>query len=480
MSLTAKRMAEFEELVVDLMQEHQAPGMSIAIAQGEQLLYTKAFGYRNKEKQIPTTTDTIFGVASITKVFTGLAVAQLVEQGKLSFSDPVVKHLPQFRMPGCGSDHRNPGGGEDVKVWHLLSHTSGLPALPSLGITFKAHSGPDMVEQVVASDSEVKKIYHPRPPINTYSELVKHIADFPAVPLGAPGEFLNYSNEGFALLGAIIMKVSGVPYAQYVRDNLLKPLGLNRTTYSFEEMFEHEDVTDLYTLDSNGELLASTRWPCAPAFQAAGRMKSCSTDVIRVFQALAGKGSFGGSRILSADGVREQILPRHKYTLNEIYTYGLKIFPGYQGMTLVEHGGAGKGISAHGGFVPETEISAVVLCNLTGVPVVKAWHAAINLASCLALDTPRMSYQTSVWTENEASSLVGRYRSGEGADIVINAKGESLTMTTKTDTSIVERINETTGLLKLKGQDIEVRFYLDAAGRAWGMGQGVRIIPRVD
>ena len=88
--LDKKKVAQFEEYVTSLMEEQGAPGLTVALAKGDDVIYTKAFGYRNKEKEIPTTTDTIFGIASITKSITGIAVAQLVEQGLLSYDDPEI------------------------------------------------------------------------------------------------------------------------------------------------------------------------------------------------------------------------------------------------------------------------------------------------------------------------------------------------------------------------------------------------------
>ena len=133
--LDAKMVAQFEAYVTQLMEEQGAPGLTVALAKGEEVLYTKAFGYRNKEGEVPTTTDTIFGIASITKSITGIAVAQLVEKGLLSFADPVVKYLPDFRLPG--------GGGEDVTIHHFLTHTSSMPPLPALGISIRGNTVPD-------------------------------------------------------------------------------------------------------------------------------------------------------------------------------------------------------------------------------------------------------------------------------------------------------------------------------------------------
>lgn len=462
--LEEKRVAQFESFVTGFMEQHQLPGAAVALAQGERVIYCKGFGYRDLERGLPATTDTIFGIASITKSFTAMAVGKLVELGKLSFDDPVSKHLPGFRLPG--SDRR------DVTVRHLLTHTSGMPALDALGITFRSHSGPDPVEPPPQQLA--------RPPINTYPELIDYIARFPGRPLGGPGEYFNYSNEAYALLGALVRRVSGMPYAAFVRKHIIEPLGMHRTTYSFEEMYEHDEVTVLYTRQADGTLQASTRWPCAPAFQAAGRIKSTVEDLIRPFQMYAHEGRYQGKEILSAGVVKETTAPHHKYSLHEFYGHALHVRPGYHGVTLISHGGAGKGISSHGGFVPEKQLSAVVLTNLGGVPVIQLWGALVNLGLGLPLETPRAEYTITPWPQEVAERFCGRYASAEGNAFTITMRDANLLIESKTGVSEIVRVTDEVGVYKEKGLNHELRFYTDrVSGEIAGVGRGSRFIPRV-
>jgi CubicO group peptidase (beta-lactamase class C family) len=456
MDFGVQKQAQLGEFVTQFMQEHQVPGLTVALAQGDDVVYAKAFGYRSLEKRIPATTDTIFGIASITKTFAAISIAQLVEEGKMSFDDPVQKILPGFCMPG--------GGGQSVTIHHLLSHTSGMPPLPFLSQSFKAHS-------VAEEDA-------PSAP-RSYSELIEAIASYTGQVYCEPGLCLNYSNECYALLGAVIKRVSGLTFAEYVRERIIRPLGLKRTMISFEEMFEHEEVTELYTKEADGTLKGSTRWPTAPGFQAAGRLKSCCTDLIRVFQMYANGGTYRGTQILSEDSVRDNMTRRFQYALRDSYAHALIVLPAYHGVTLVSHGGAGKGISAVAGFVPERGLSAVVLCNLSAVPVARVWLAAMNLALGLPIETPRQEYDPTDWAPEEMERLAGHYKSAEGSELTLLVVNDQLELHQGSKRSIVKRLNETTGLVESNRQQQEVKFYLGPDGHPWGVGQDVRIIPIV-
>ena len=467
--LDAKMVAQFEAYVTQLMEEQGAPGLTVALAKGEEVLYTKAFGYRNKEGEVPTTTDTIFGIASITKSITGIAVAQLVEKGLLSFADPVVKYLPDFRLPG--------GGGEDVTIHHFLTHTSSMPPLPALGISIRGNTVPDKPIPEKKESTEPKE-QKEEPPINNYAELIGYITKHECDLLGKPGEYFSYSNDAYALLGAIVMKVSGLTYSEYVRENIFKPLKMKRSLLNSEEMQEHNDVTELYWKNEDDEMQVSTHWQIAPPYLACGWVKTCATDLIRVFQMLANGGEYQGVRLLKPESVNNNVTMNHNVSLYDSYGHGLRVKPNYHGVTLVEHGGALKGVSSNGGFVPEKGLSAVVLCNLSAVPVAKVWLAAINLGLGLPIDTPKVVYETSEWAPEDMDRFTGPYKSGEGAEFDIVIEEGDLWIKYKKDNCIIKRLNDTTGLFVIKGQETEIRFNLDETGKAWSVGIGVRIIPK--
>ena len=472
MHFTPEQMREFESYVTAFMAEYEAPGMSIAIAQGEQVVYSKAFGYRQLAEETPVTPDTIFGIASITKALTAVAIAQLVEQGLLSFDDPVSKYLPAFKLRS----------GATATIRHLLTHTSSLPPLPSLTISMRDNTPADppqeKKETSADTDKDKDKTEQPASAVNNYHELVDYIAKYQYHPFGQPGEYFSYSNDCYGLLGAIIMRVSGLTYTEYMRRHIFLPLGMNRTCLCVEEMREHPDVTDLYYRNEEQVFLHSTRWQVSPPFLAGGAIKSTALDLIRFWQMYALGGKLGDVQLLGEEYVQENITPRYKYSLHDSYAHGLRVRRDYHGVTLAEHGGSLRGVSSNAGFVPERGLSAVVLCNLTGVPISKVWLAAVNLGLGLPIATPRVRYETEEWSPAEVQPVLGTYKSGEGAsfDLVMD---EELTIKFKHEQCVIKKVNATTGLYVLRGQENELRFFADAQGKVWGVGLGVRIIPKV-
>ena len=166
----------------------------VLIAKDGKPVFEKAYGLANKAKNIPNNTETRFNLGSMNKMFTAVAIAQLAEAGKLSFDDTVGKHLP---------DYPNKDVANKVTIHQLLTHTSGL------GSYWNAKF-------------EAKKA--------TIKSVSDYLALFADEPLKLePGKRFQYSNSGFIVLGAIIEKVSGQSYYDYVREHIYKPAGMKNT-----------------------------------------------------------------------------------------------------------------------------------------------------------------------------------------------------------------------------------------------------------
>jgi CubicO group peptidase (beta-lactamase class C family) len=164
---------------------------AILIAKDDRILLNVAYGYADREAKILNTTKTQFHLASVGKMFTAAAIATLVKKGKISFTDTVGKLLPDFP---------NREIAEKVRVHHLLTHSAGLG-------TFFESSG-----------------FNPRKQYRTATEEVEVYKNEPL--FFEPGAKMRYSNAGYSLLGAIIERVSGKTYLEYVRENVFKPLGM--------------------------------------------------------------------------------------------------------------------------------------------------------------------------------------------------------------------------------------------------------------
>src|ERR1044071_594990 len=168
---------------------------TVLVGRGSQLLFSKAYGSANLEWNVPNTPNTRFRLGSVTKQFTAASILLLEERGKLSTADPVKTYIPDA-----------PAAWDKITIFHLLTHTSGIPNFTSF---------PDYAK------------LEPFPA--TAAELVARFRDKPLE--FQPGERWNYSNSGYVLLGYLIEKVSGEPYEKFVRDNIFTPLGMADSGY---------------------------------------------------------------------------------------------------------------------------------------------------------------------------------------------------------------------------------------------------------
>ena len=170
------------------------PGLAIGIVYDQALLWTRGFGYANVEAQMATTPQTIYRIASITKLFTSTAIMQLRDAGTLQLDDPVTKHLPWFAIQQPSTD------APPITIRHLLTHTSGLPREAA----FPYWTEPDAFP--------------------TYEQIRATVPHQEAVL--PPETRWTYSNLGLALAGNIVEVVSGQDYAAYIQQHILDPLGM--------------------------------------------------------------------------------------------------------------------------------------------------------------------------------------------------------------------------------------------------------------
>lgn len=168
---------------------------SILVARDSQPVVSKGYGMANVELDVPNMPQTVFRLGSITKQFTAMAIMMLAERGKLNVNDPACKYLTD-----C------PVAWQPMTVKNLLTHTAGVPNYTSF---------PDFAKVAVLP--------------TTNAAMIAQLRDKPLE--FAPGEKFAYSNSGYYLLGAIIERASGKPYAEFLQENIFTPLGMKQTGY---------------------------------------------------------------------------------------------------------------------------------------------------------------------------------------------------------------------------------------------------------
>lgn len=454
--------------IEEVMAEHRIPGIAVVVVDGDEVVYAKGFGFRNSAKHLPVTPETVFGIASVTKSFTALAIMQLVERGKIRLDDPVKQYLPGFNLPG--------DNGDSVTIYHFLTHTSGLPPIPALNYSIAANTPKDPVEHQKAQDE------HSFPRIDTYEDLIDYIrgADFKV--LGAPGKYCSYSNDAYALLGAIIAKVTGIPYDRYVWDNILAPLGMNRSTFSVEQLHTMDNVTLLYDRSEKGDVFYAPNWQVAPPYLSCGWLKSSAMDLSNYVRMYIGNGMFRNRQIISPSGIAAMIAPRHEFYGFERglwYGYGWMVRPNYGGVTLVSHGGNLKGIASKIGFAPERKVGAVVLCNLTRAPASKIWHAAINIALGLRADYVADPFEFKELPRGTLEKFAGCFKSGEGSEVIITVENNQLVANINGTVLPLKTTGSESAVVCMNGEESEVKFLFDEDGNVWAIGLRGRIVRKI-
>jgi CubicO group peptidase (beta-lactamase class C family) len=455
-----------EEYIQDLMSEHKAPGLAVGLIAGGEPIYIKGFGARDLENGQPVTPCTRFGIASVSKSFTALSIMQLIENNRLGISHPVKRYLPEYDCPEAGY-------ADKVTIHNFLTHTAGLPPLPSLGWAIRQATPQN------GKKTSTRSCGKKTPSVGTPEELMKFIASHEYRLLGAPSDYLSYSNETYGLLGTIIERVSGTDYESYLSENLLQPLGMASTVVSPEKLGD-TDVTSLYYKDKEGKVTKSNHWSQAPAFTACGFIKSNLEDLLKYVMMYMNKGELNGKRVLSSAGIDRMITPYYNYTRDRWYGYGFNIRPGYgdDKVTLVQHSGSLKGVASNIGFIPEKNVGGVVLSNLTGFPSARVWLGMMNLLLGLPVEH-QITYAPDADVEKEAlAKLVGTYKSGEGTTLKIESTRKGITVKIARKKYPARVVGPAEIAVNINGADSYLRFFFNTNGEVWGIGHGSRIVFR--
>ena len=346
---------QLNRFVLEKMSESRIPGISIAVVKNGELLYSKGFGFRDIQSGKPSTSRSVYGIGSITKSFTALAIMQLVEKGLISLDDPVEKYLPIKLKPF----------GEPVTIHHLLTHSSGIP---SLGYAETFLDGALYVDDVWL-------------PVATADDIITFAQDAEKWAFTSPGKRFFYSNTGYVLLGKIISKVSGMSYEEYVKENILEPLKMKRSYFFKEDVENDPDVATGYAVDKEGKHIPKD-FPYG--ITADGGLLSNVLDLVKYLTMYLNRGEYEGNRILEKSSIEAMENPYIQVPGqifgNEGYGYGWAIHSNFLGERLIEHSGSVLIYTGFVGYIPEKNIGVAVLANSSGYPLSAIGMYALALA----------------------------------------------------------------------------------------------------
>ena len=296
-------MESYDQTVTDFMRKYAIPGGAVAVLRDGKLIYARGFGYADVANKTPVQPDALFRIASVSKPITAAAVMKLVEEGKLGLDDrvaPFIAHLTP--APGATVDPR----WEQITIRQLLNHTGGWDRA-------KPNGGFDPMDRPAIAAATVGA------PAPASAETI--IRYMKGMPLDFdPGEKHVYSNFGYAILGRVIERVSGMPYEEYVRARVLQPVGADRTRSGRTRMRDAlADEVKYYLPGEPGLGLTAPKVPSvfpgegtAPivygafhmeAMDASGAWVSSTVDLLRFLAGVDGRAD--RPDILGADLVEE-------------------------------------------------------------------------------------------------------------------------------------------------------------------------------
>ncbi|WP_343066427.1 serine hydrolase domain-containing protein [Heyndrickxia vini] len=428
----------FEENLSKRMEADHIPGVAIAVSKNGEVIYQKGFGVKDLESMELVTPKTIFGIASVTKSFTALAIMKLEEEGKLSIHDPVIKYLPEFQIPNIDAM-------ESIKIYHLLTHTTGLAPIRR------------------------------REELNKFHEHLTYLAEKEHSLLGKPGEYLSYCNDTFLLLGAIIERLTGRIYRRYITEELLTPLQMNRSSFSIEEINKLDDVSSPYVYHQETEQFEKQNWPTLGNYEVGGGIRSNVLDLLKYGELYVNQGLIEEDTFISKNQLEKMQNPYVHINRNSYYGFALQVTPDYHGVTLVEHGGGQPGVSSNFGFITEHKLAIAVLTNVSDAPAKDIWLEVANTALELPIKINHNYFEPTIeLPEERKKKFVGTYQSEEGTYLQILLEGSVLQAKIDNKIFTLRATDQTT--LVIMETDRPIRFYFNPNDEPWAAFLGLRML----
>jgi len=336
------------------------PGVSVAVARSGEIVFARGYGHADVELDVPASPRTVYRIGSITKQFTAALVMRLVEAGRLSLDDPLSRFLPDF-----------PRGGE-VTVRHLLNHTSGI----------KSYTGLDEANWATIFRHDL-----------THDELIDLFDELPFD--FEPGAEYRYNNSAYYLLGVVLERAAGEPYAEQV-EGLAGDLGLDRTEYCGNaeiirgraEGYRYEDGA-----------LRNAAFLSMEVPGAAGALCSTVLDLVRWTHLLT------TGRVVEPSSFEEMTTPAVLTTGDTTaYGYGLGLGE-LEGHRKISHGGGINGFTSAMAHYPDRDLTIAVLTNAEGGQPARIEEALARTA----LGLPLLVVKDLPLTDEERSRYVGTY-----------------------------------------------------------------------
>lgn len=339
---TADPFAGLDTVFARVLKDRKAVGFAVAVVSKDKIIYSNGFGYRDYEKKIPVTTNTLFAIGSCSKAFTSSLIGLLSKEGKLDLDKPVREYLPELEF-------FNEELNNDISVRDIMCHRTGLPRHDYSWYLFNSSS----------KDSLVKRI--------KYQE-----------PTAKLREIWQYNNFMFLVQGVLSEKLMGKTWEQNVKENIFTPLGMNTSNFSVHDMAKVNDAALGYAVIKDS-IIRKLDYYDINGMGPAGSINSSVNEMANWVITWINGGKFKGKEILPATYVTQAMssqmvvgsaLPDKEVPDAFLSNYGFGWFlSAYRGHYRVEHGGNIDGFSASTSFFPSDSVGIIVLTNQNGSAV---------------------------------------------------------------------------------------------------------------
>jgi CubicO group peptidase (beta-lactamase class C family) len=385
---------------------------NVLLAKGDQVLFEKSYGSADMEWNVANTPESKFRIGSVTKQFTAACILLLEDRGKLKTDDLVSKYVPNA-----------PAAWAKITIYHLLTHTSGIPSFTNFPEYEQFQRQPTTPEKLLA-------FFRDKP------------LEF------EPGSKWKYSNSGYEVLGYLIEKVTGETYQQFVDENIFKLLDMRDSGYDSNSLVIPHHAYG-YTPGPHGVTVAGYVDMTVP--YAAGGLYSTTRDLLKWERGLF------GARVLKPSSFQKMITP-----FKDEYGCGLSVTT-VNGRKRIEHGGGIQGFNSELAYWPGEQMSVIVLANLNG-------SAASDIAADLAATvhgekvTLPSERKEITLTVEQLKPFVGRYSLAPEVNVDITLEGNQL-QAQLTGQPKFPLFAESPTSFFLKAVEAEVRFDKDISGK---------------
>jgi CubicO group peptidase (beta-lactamase class C family) len=394
-----------------------APGAAVIVVKEGKVIFRKGYGMADMAKAVPMDASAQLRIGSVTKQFTSTAILMLAEEGKLSVDDDITRHLPDY-----------PTRGKKISIEHLLTHTSGIANYTSKP-SFRAN---------ITEDTTVNAM------IDTFKD----------DPLTfEPGSAYAYSNSGYFVLGAIIEKTSGMPYATFIEQRIFAPLGMLDTAYEGHAKGTAPRAAGHTTTPTGygpSQLMSATQT------YAAGAIVSTVDDLARWDAAVV-----SGKLLKAASWQRA--LTSHKLGNGEStgYGYGWRMDK-MQGSERIAHGGGVPGHSSYVMRLPQEKVFVAVLANNDRLPM--STEVVASRAAAIVIGKPYPDLKPVALAQALLDELAGSYQLDEKTVRTFSRAGDKLFMQ-RGEGAKVEVVAYGTERFYIPNTLVHMEFERDAAGQ---------------